>query len=51
MKWFNTERGAGMAEYALLVLLIAIVALVGVKISGQSVSGTFDTVTESLAEG
>lgn len=44
----KTERGASMVEYALLVILIAIIALVGVRIAGQQVSVAFSTVADGL---
>ncbi len=45
---FQEERGASMVEYALLVVLIAIVALVAVRIAGREVSGTFSDVATNL---
>ena len=44
----NTERGAAMVEYAFLVILIAIIAIVGVQIAGQQVSVAFSTVATGL---
>ena len=44
----NTERGAAMVEYAFLVILIAIIAIVGVQIAGQEVSVAFSTVATGL---
>lgn len=44
----KTERGASMVEYAFLVILIAIIALVGVRIAGQQVSVAFSTVADGL---
>lgn len=47
--WLNDEeRGASMVEYALLVVLIAIIALVAVRLAGQEVSNTFSTIADSL---
>jgi Flp pilus assembly pilin Flp len=37
-----------MVEYALLVVLIAIVALVAVQIAGEEVSETFSEVSSGL---
>jgi pilus assembly protein Flp/PilA len=37
----RTERGASMVEYALLVGLIAVVAVVAVSLLGTSISGLF----------
>ncbi|HEY4584601.1 MAG TPA: Flp family type IVb pilin [Acidimicrobiia bacterium] len=46
--WIQSEKGASMVEYALLVVLIAIVALVAVQIAGQEVSETFSEVSSGL---
>ncbi|HEX7097874.1 MAG TPA: Flp family type IVb pilin [Acidimicrobiia bacterium] len=42
------ERGASMVEYALLVLLIAIVGLVAVDFFGESVSGAYSEIGSGL---
>jgi pilus assembly protein Flp/PilA len=47
--WIQSEKGASMVEYALLVVLIAIVALVAVQIAGTEVSETFSEVASGLA--
>jgi len=46
--WMQEEKGASMVEYALLVVLIAIVALVAVSIAGEEVSETFSEVASGL---
>jgi pilus assembly protein Flp/PilA len=46
--WAKAEKGASMVEYALLVVLIAIIAIVAVSIAGQNVSKAFSTVAGSL---
>lgn len=46
--WMKSEKGASMVEYALLVVLIAIVALVAVSIAGDEVSETFSEVSSGL---
>jgi len=46
--WVKDEKGASMVEYALLVVLIAIVALVAVTIAGEEVSETFSEVASGL---
>jgi len=46
--WLKDEKGASMVEYALLVVLIAIVALVAVSIAGEEVSETFSEVASGL---
>ena len=47
--WARNEKGASMVEYALLVVLIAIIALVAISLAGQNVSKAFSTVAGSLA--
>jgi pilus assembly protein Flp/PilA len=47
---FNTdsERGASMVEYGLLLALIAVIAIVAVKALGGSVSEKFSSVNSSI---
>ena len=46
--WMKDEKGASMVEYALLVVLIAIVALVAVQLAGTEVSNTFSEIASGL---
>ena len=46
--WMTNEKGASMVEYALLVVLIAIIALVAIRLAGNEVSETFDTIASEL---
>ena len=46
--WTKEDKGASMVEYALLVVLIAIIALVAVALAGERVSETFDTIASGL---
>ena len=46
--WYEEEKGASMVEYALLVVLIAIIALVAVSLAGEGVSTAFDNIASSL---
>ena len=46
--WLKDEKGASMVEYALLVVLIAIVALVAVSLAGDEVSETFSEIASGL---
>ena len=46
--WMKEEKGASMVEYALLVVLIAIIAIVAISLAGQNVSKAFSTVAGSL---
>jgi pilus assembly protein Flp/PilA len=42
------ERGASMVEYAFLLALIAVVALVAVQTFGQGVSTRYSTINSSI---
>ena len=44
-KLFRDQRGEDMIEYGLLVLLIAIVAMAGVKLVGEAVDALFGGIT------
>lgn len=48
MKILDDDRGASMVEYALLVILIAIVALVAVRLAGTEVSENYSEIASSL---
>ena len=42
------ERGASMVEYALLIVLIAIIAFVAVRVAGANVSTAFSSVADGF---
>ena len=44
----RTDDGQGLAEYALILALIAIVAIVALLFLGEQVSGTLSTVGDSI---
>ena len=46
----NSERGASMVEYALLVVLIAIVALLAVVLAGEQVSTTYSEIASAVTQ-
>ena len=46
---FRDESGAAMVEYALLVALIALVAIVGVSAMGTSINGQFAKISCKIA--
>lgn len=46
----SSERGASMVEYALLVVLIAVVALIAVSLAGQELSNQYDVIASGLSE-
>lgn len=45
----HQDRGASMVEYALLVVLIAVVAIVAVNVVGPAVSGGYSSAASGLA--
>ena len=45
-----TDRGASMVEYALLVLLIAMVALIAVQVAGLTLSETYSEIADSFPD-
>lgn len=48
LQWLKNEKGASMVEYALLVVLIAIVALTAVAFMGEEVSDLFSEIDSNL---
>jgi pilus assembly protein Flp/PilA len=44
------ERGASMVEYALLVILVAIVALVAVALAGTELSTQYSEIASAVAQ-
>ena len=44
----DEEKGASMVEYALLVVLIAIIAIVAIRLAGNNVSSTFSNIGNTL---
>ncbi|MBQ7129858.1 MAG: Flp family type IVb pilin [Oscillospiraceae bacterium] len=49
MKWIaNEEEGQGMVEYALILALISIVAIVALTNVGEAVDGIFGEANEAL---
>jgi pilus assembly protein Flp/PilA len=44
----KSEKGASLVEYALLVALIAVVAIAAVRILGQTVSGQFSVINNTI---
>ena len=50
IRWesFKDERGASMVEYALLVVLIAIIAILAITFAGNQVSDTFSEIGSAL---
>jgi len=44
----DSERGAALAEWALLVVLVAVVAILAVTLAGQEVSGMYSDIASSI---
>ena len=42
------EKGQGLVEYALILVLIAIVVIIALTALGDQVGTTFNTITEEL---
>lgn len=42
------ERGQGLAEYIIIVILVAIIVLIAVRFFGQSVENQFENATEEI---
>ena len=47
-RWFRETRGASMAEYAMLIAVIALVVLVGARALGTSASGKLDNAASQI---
>ena len=47
-KFAQDEKGASMVEYALLVVLIAIVAILAIRLAGNQVSSAFSEIGSGL---
>ena len=47
-RWLLDSRGATMAEYAMLLAVIALVVLVGARALGTSASGKLDNAATQI---
>jgi pilus assembly protein Flp/PilA len=45
---FTTDDGQGLAEYALILALIAIVSIIALLFLGGQISGIFDNIGRSV---
>ncbi len=43
-RFFNEEQGGGMVEYALVITLVAIAAVVGMTLLGTAVNNWFNSL-------
>jgi pilus assembly protein Flp/PilA len=48
MAKMQNEEGQGLVEYALIIVLVSIAAIVTLTLLGGTVSGVFTTITDSL---
>jgi pilus assembly protein Flp/PilA len=46
--WLNREDGQGMAEYGLILALVAIVVIVALTLLGTTISSVFADVAGSM---
>ena len=47
-RWLRDSRGATMAEYAMLIAVIALVVVVGARALGSSASGKLDSAATQI---
>ncbi len=48
MQFYKIERGQGMVEYSLLIVLLALVVIVAIAFMGTSLSELYSTITSSV---
>jgi pilus assembly protein Flp/PilA len=48
MAKMQDEKGQGLVEYALIIVLVSIACIVTLRLLGGTVSGVFTTITTSL---
>jgi pilus assembly protein Flp/PilA len=46
--WLEREEGQGLAEYALILVLIAVVVIAAVTLLGTGISETFSRIANTL---
>jgi Flp pilus assembly pilin Flp len=44
----DSQRGQGMAEYIIIVILVAIIVLVAIRLFGKSITNQFENATEQV---
>ena len=49
MLFNKKERGQGMVEYALIIVLIALIVIVGLTVFGSQLSSTFSQISSRIA--
>ncbi len=48
MVFYRRERGQGMVEYALLIVLLAIVVIFMIDLMGTAVSGMYSSIVSAF---
>ncbi len=48
-RFSDTERGASLVEYALLVALIAVICIIALQFLGQEASKSFDSTGDAIS--
>lgn len=47
----NEEEGQGLVEYALIIVLVALVVIGALTLVGENVEGTFNEIADGLTGG
>jgi len=50
-RFFKDEEGQGMVEYGLIIALVAVVLIASLSLMNKGLSGTFESITDSLGGG
>lgn len=49
MAWMNSEEGQGMAEYGLIIALVALVVIAALSLLGTQLTTIFTNITSGLS--
>lgn len=50
MRLWKDEEGQGMVEYGLIIVFIALVVIVGLTATGNSLQNLFNNIAETIGE-
>jgi len=48
MLFFSSERGQGLVEYAIIIVIVAVAVIVVMRLMGPKTGNTFSTINTSL---
>jgi len=48
MNWLNSEEGQSMAEYALILVLVSVAAIIVLTTLGGQITSVFQQITDAL---